>query len=237
MNRRIDPVTIFLLLAMVFMTMQRRLAGGQDLMDWIMSEVYLLPGIVIGLSFHEFGHAVVADKLGDPTAKNEGRVTINPMAHIDLLGFVCLFIAGFGWGRAVPVNSRNFKNPKRDGILVSLAGITMNLLLAILFTVVMKIWVSAMGYSTVGMTGAVQEIILDAIVINVVLLAFNLIPIPPLDGFMVITDLFDLQKYDWWHILYSNGSMILLVMILLDVTDIIMGPVVNGLLTLLLSFV
>lgn len=97
-----------------------------------LSLLYTLPAIIIGLTVHEWAHAFAADKLGDPTAKNLGRMTLNPFAHIDLFGFLCLLVVGFGWAKPVPVNPRNFKNYRRDDIIVSLAGIAMNLVVAFL---------------------------------------------------------------------------------------------------------
>ena len=91
----------------------------------------MLPGIIIGLAFHEFAHAAVAFKLGDPTPKMQGRVTINPLAHIDPVGLAALLFAGFGWGVPVQINPSNFKKRRRDELLVSLAGVTMNLVIAI----------------------------------------------------------------------------------------------------------
>jgi Zn-dependent protease len=96
--------------------------------------LYILPAILIGMTVHEWAHAYAAYKLGDPTAKNLGRMTLNPIAHFDIFGFLCLLLVGFGWAKPVPINSRNFKHFRRDDIIVSLAGITMNLIVAFLFS-------------------------------------------------------------------------------------------------------
>ena len=97
-----------------------------------------MPGILVGLSFHEWGHAYAAYKRGDPTARNLGRMRVNPLAHIDPLGFLSLLILGFGWAKPVPVSTRNFKSPRKDELIVSLAGITVNLILGVAF---MIIWI------------------------------------------------------------------------------------------------
>ena len=102
-------------------------SGMADPKQWLMEKLLLLPGIIIGLSLHEFGHAVVAYKLGDNTPKLQGRVTINPMAHIDWMGLAALFFCGFGWGQPVQINPYNFKHRRRDELFVSLAGVVMNL--------------------------------------------------------------------------------------------------------------
>ena len=108
-------------------------SGMADPKQWLMEKLLLLPGIIIGLSLHEFGHAVVAYKLGDNTPKLQGRVTINPMAHIDWMGLAALFFCGFGWGQPVQINPYNFKHRRRDELFVSLAGVVMNLLVDILY--------------------------------------------------------------------------------------------------------
>ena len=100
--------------------------------DYILSLLLALPGIVIAISFHEFAHAWMADKLGDYTPRSQNRLTLAPDRHIDLIGFILLIFAGFGWGKPVQINPRNFKNPSRDEMLVSLAGPVMNFILAIL---------------------------------------------------------------------------------------------------------
>ena len=101
------------------------------ILSYIIDALYGLPCILVGLSFHEWGHAYAAYKRGDPTARNLGRMTVNPLAHIDPLGFLSLLILGFGWAKPVPVSTRNFKSPRKDELIVSLAGITVNLILRV----------------------------------------------------------------------------------------------------------
>jgi len=237
MKERFDQRTLILIAVMVGFTIYNRLVySSGSFMDWVMQEILMLPGIIIALSFHEFGHAWVADKLGDPTAKNLGRVTINPAAHIDPLGFVMLFLAGFGWGIPVPVNDRNFKNPRRDGILVSCAGVAMNLLLAVAFTLILKLWVSFAGYSAGNdLSGIVQQVLVYVVFINIVLMIFNLLPVPPLDGFLIFTDLFHLERYSWWEVVYRNGFFILLLLIIFNVTDLVMTLMIRAIFDLLMN--
>ena len=121
----------FLILIVVLLSNAFRRGAFSDPMNWLMGELMMLPGIIIGLAFHEFAHAAVAFKLGDPTPKMQGRVTINPLAHIDPVGLAALLFAGFGWGVPVQINPSNFKKRRRDELLVSLAGVTMNLVIAI----------------------------------------------------------------------------------------------------------
>ena len=116
--------TTWVLLAVMLLLMSIRDVGTtstDNLLTWFSDKLIILPGIVIGLSMHEFAHAAVAYKLGDPTPKMQGRVTINPLAHIDWLGFIALFLCGFGWGKPVQINQFNFKNRRRDELFVALA--------------------------------------------------------------------------------------------------------------------
>ena len=146
-----------------------------------------------------------------------------------------LLILGFGWGIPVPVDERNFKHPRRDNIIVSLAGVTMNLLIAVVFTVILKIVTMTMGYSLTGMTGAVWTIIFDVVMINLVLMVFNLMPIPPLDGFNLITEVFRLQRYSWWSTVYRNGYIFLMAFILFDISGRVLTPILNFLLSIIFS--
>jgi Zn-dependent protease len=132
--------------------------------------LYVLPAIIFGLTIHEWAHAYVAYRLGDPTARNMGRMTLNPIAHIDPFGFIMLILVGFGWAKPVPVNSRNFKNFKRDDILVSLAGIGMNLLVAFVFSF---IYVAGFLKWGLGTNEAFASIIGSFITINLALAIFN----------------------------------------------------------------
>lgn len=194
-------------------------------MDWIMDKLMILPAIVIGFSFHEFAHAAVSNALGDPTPRLQGRLTINPGAHFDPFGFVSLLFLGFGWGKPVEVDPRNYKHRRSGELMVSLAGVIMNLFLAILFAVLLRIGLMASPtwfYSGVG--NVFWELIINIIYVNLVLMVFNLLPIPPLDGFGIITEIFNLRKYSWYDTVYQNGFLILLVFIIFDITDYILTP-------------
>ena len=235
MRQRFNPMVIMMLALMVTLAFRQGMHSYDSPMDWVMQKVYILPGIIVGLSFHEFAHAWVAKKLGDDTAERQGRVTINPAAHIDIVGFVSLLILGFGWGIPVPVDERNFKHPRRDNILVSLAGVTMNLLIAVIFTGILKIIYMTLGYAQTGMTGAVFTVVLDVIVINLVLMIFNLMPIPPLDGFNLVTEIFGLQKYSWWATVYRNSYIFLAAFIILDISSKVITPALNFLLSIVFA--
>lgn len=212
-----------------------RITGGSfDFMSMLIS----LPGIIIGLSFHEFAHGAVSYALGDPTPKLQGRLTINPMAHMDPFGFLALMFAGFGWGVPVQIDPRYYKNRRRDEMLVALAGVTMNLLLAVLFSLILRFLFASNPAWLSGEVGSIlTEMLIQVVIINLVLMIFNLIPVPPLDGFGIATELFNLRKYDWYWKLYDYGFPILMLLIIFDVTDLILTPGVNGIFSLLVNYV
>ena len=225
---RTGPGIILLLL---FIT--NFLNGGiQNPKAYFFNLLLSFPGIVIGLSFHEFAHAYVSNKLGDPTPKIQGRVTLNPMAHFDPFGFACLLFCGFGWGIPVEIDNRYYKHPRRDEILVSVAGVFMNLIVAIVFSFASKILIATGDYQMVlgnGWKGILFQIFLYTIMINLTLLVFNLIPIPPLDGFGILTELFNLREKKWYKSVYQNGFLILMIFLLLGIIDAILFPAVNTL--------
>ena len=203
--------------------------------DMILTKILMLPGIIIGLSFHEFAHAWMSDKLGDPTPRRQGRVTVNPLAHIDPIGFLALLLVGFGWGKPVQIDPGYYKHRRRDEFLVSIAGVTMNLLLAIIFSIPARWMVKA--FSGVAASDLVYNIYLMLfyiVSINIVLMIFNLIPCPPLDGWGIITQIFRLDRYSWWYKVYQYGTWILLALIIFNVTDRIITPLVSMILGVLL---
>lgn len=208
-------------------------SGMADPKQWLMEKLLLLPGIIIGLSLHEFGHAVVAYKLGDNTPKLQGRVTINPMAHIDWMGLAALFFCGFGWGQPVQINPYNFKHRRRDELFVSLAGVVMNLLVAALFIVIAKVFVIATGSAlNTTLTEGIWWIIYYAIQINFVLMIFNLIPCPPLDGFNIIAQIAGFGNTETYWRIYNYGSWLLIIIIVFGVAGMILSPCVSFLMNI-----
>ena len=188
----------------------------------------MLPGIIIGLSFHEFAHAWVSDKLGDPTPRRQGRVTINPLAHIDWMGFLALLLVGFGWGKPVQIDPGYYKHRRRDEFLVGFAGVTMNLLLAVIFSIPARAMVRAFsGAPASDLVYNIYLMLFYIVSINVVLMIFNLIPCPPLDGWGILTQIFRLDRYSWWYKVYQYGTWILLALIVFNVTDLIITPLVT----------
>ncbi len=195
-----------------------------------------LPAVLIGLSFHEFAHAFASDRLGDPTPRSQGRLTLSPLPHIDIIGLILIALVGFGWAKPVQVNTGYYKNPKRDDIIVSLAGPFMNLALAFVFTVFLK---TALDFNTASGTGGLHGIILNmlyyAIQINIMLFVFNLIPIPPLDGFHVLSNVISAGRYRLIYTLEQYGSIILILIVITPVSQYIISPPIKFLLNGMLS--
>ena len=198
-----------------------------------MSKILTLPGIILGLSLHEFAHAWMSDRLGDPTPKRQGRLTINPLAHIDWIGFAALLLVGFGWGKPVMIDPGYYKNRRLGEFLTGIAGVTMNLIIAVILSFPTKALLSAYYSGGSGLIENIFYIFYYAVMINVVLMIFNLIPVPPLDGWGILTQIFNLEKYSWWYQVYQYGQWILLILIFANVTDMILGPAVTWVMHLL----
>lgn len=176
----------------------------------------IAPAAVIGLTVHEFSHAFAAYKLGDNTAKNEGRLTLNPIKHIDWLGFFLIVVAGFGWAKPVSFNPDNLKNKHRDEILISIAGPISNFVIAVVFFVIARLlfFVDYFNSSTFGLE--IIQLIVVWGVINFSLFVFNLIPIPPLDGsHLYLTYLKDINPKLMLN-MYKYGTIALLAIILIE---------------------
>ena len=173
----------------------------------ILGFVFTLSAILIGFTVHEFTHAYVANKLGDDTSKLMGRLSLNPFAHLDLFGTLFLIIAGFGWGKPVMVNSRNFKNPIADNVIVSLSGPMSNLALAGIAGLFLRFIPS--------MPELLQTFLVLLVFFNLVLMIFNFLPIPPLDGSKLLSLFLPEEAYAF---LEQFGIYILLGLIIFSST-------------------
>ncbi|NPV26280.1 MAG: site-2 protease family protein [Firmicutes bacterium] len=192
-----------------------------------------LPAIVIGFTFHEYAHAKVADWLGDPTPAYQGRLTLNPLAHIDVLGFILLLFAGFGWAKPVQINPLRFRGDRSRGImLVSLAGPLMNIVLAFIGALIYYLVISNQA---MGMRNQViaLELLRPLIRINVVLAAFNLIPVPPLDGSKILAGLLPGRQSGLFYTLETHGTLILLVLIATGAIGWLLNPLTNVIISLI----
>ncbi len=176
------------------------------------------PSVLIALSFHEYAHGLVAYKLGDPTPARSGRLTINPLAHLDIVGTLMLLLFRFGWAKPVPIDPINFKNPRRDIILVALAGPLMNFILAVIFAIPLRFGI--FGSEVVG------KFFFNGLLINLALMVFNLIPVPPLDGSKILYGIlpervvYQLERFERY------GMLLLLFLIVIGTINNIMYPIV-----------
>lgn len=229
--RNVNPI-IWILLAI--MLVESITSSHMSIWEWTYTKLLILPGIIIGLSFHEAAHAFASYKLGDPTPKFQGRLTLNPLKHFDPAGFIALLFIGFGWGVPVQINPDYYKNRRAGELIVSLAGVTANFLIAAVFAFLVK-GMAASSFASGGLGSIIYQMLIYIVYINLVLMIFNLIPIPPLDGFGVITQLFNLDRYGWWYTVYNYGYYILLIAIILNIPALFITPGVSFFLKLLLG--
>lgn len=185
---------------------------GLDLTDILK----IAPAAVIGLTVHEFSHAFAAYKLGDSTAKDEGRLTLNPLKHIDWMGFFLIVIAGFGWAKPVTFNPNNLKNKHHDEILISIAGPVSNFIIAVFFFVIARVLYSIDSFHDTTLGLDTINLIIMWGVVNFGLFVFNLIPIPPLDGsHLYLTYIKDINPKLMMN-MYKYGTLVLLAIIIAE---------------------
>lgn len=192
-----------------------------------MSTLLTLPGLILALTLHEYAHATVSDRLGDPTPAQQGRLTLNPLAHLDPIGTVFLIFAGFGWGKPVQIDSRYYRNPARDMMLVSLAGPVSNFIQSIIWFFV---YGALVKFAPIGTSYPIQIIttmVLYAALINVSLGVFNLLPLPPLDGSKILRYFLHGKGGRTLDFLENYSTIILLVLFMTDLTGIIISPIIN----------
>jgi len=165
--------------------------------------IYMI-SLLVAITIHEFSHAWMADYLGDPTARLAGRLKLNPLVHLDTFGLIFLLMFGFGWGKPVPFDPYNLKNPRRDAALISFAGPLSNFILACLLSLIIRLLpFSPLNY-----------FLIPIIYLNVILGLFNLIPISPLDGFKIIGGILPEEKAKEWYQLERYGMIFLLLLII-----------------------
>lgn len=189
-------------------------------MNLILSYLIRIPALIIAMSFHEFSHGYIADKLGDPTPRQNGRLTLNPLAHIDPLGLLMLFVIYFGWAKPVPINPYYFKDRRKGVLYVSLAGPLSNVFLA-LITRILIIY-----FGSIPILGLFLNVLYQY---NLVFAVFNIIPVPPLDGSKILWSLLP-QKEAYIFSQYEQyGQIALLLLLFTGVINVIMTPLMRGL--------
>ncbi|MEH7222223.1 site-2 protease family protein [Bacillus sp. JJ1566] len=206
----------------------------EQLSRFLAFDLSLIPYVVITLlvafTVHEFAHAYVAYKFGDDTAKRQGRLTLNPIAHLDPFGTILIFLAGFGWARPVPVNRFHFKKPRLAGILVSVAGPLSNLVVAalalLIYIILIRVGVFAVIPEAVGES---FETFFNLFVrLNLVLFIFNLLPFPPLDGYRIIEDLVPARIRPRLTQYEGLGIVLFLVLVITPLGDRFLYPLLYG---------
>ena len=181
-----------------------------------------LPAVLWAISFHEFCHGYAAKLVGDPTAERSGRLSLNPLDHFDLVGTLMLLLVGFGWAKPVPINTRYFRHPCRDLVIVSLAGIAGNILTAVVCALFLR-FLGDPWYRLAGRAGIM--VLVQMIAINMGLAAFNLIPIPPLDGSRVLEAFLPFRYLRYYYWLERYGMIILLVLLMTGIVDVLFNPI------------
>ena len=228
-------------------------------LEYLTQLVLRLPAVLIAICMHESAHGWVANRCGDPTARLMGRITLNPVKHFDLMGMLCLVVFGVGWAKPVPINPLHFRNYRKDDLKVSLAGVTMNLILALVFLIpAYAVFIRAfspfreiyylpdgdlawfqgalMDYRPVSeMWGPVPaglyEVLANVVLVNLSLAIFNLIPLPPLDGYHVLNDLVLKRPLFASPRAAMAGQGILILLMVTDILPWFLGWALSGVLS------
>jgi len=195
--------------------------------------LYLIPtalALIVAITIHEFSHALAADKLGDPTSRSMGRLTLNPLKHLDPIGTIALIFLGFGWGKPVPIDPYNLQHPKRDEAIISLAGPISNLILALIISLIVR-FLPLNNISILFLSILVQ--------MNVVLAIFNLLPLPPLDGSKIFLALLPQDKSIQWQEAFEKYGFVLIIVLLFlpiggsNIISLIISPIIQTILRFL----
>ena len=195
--------------------------------DIIQDIAIIAPPALLAITFHEFCHGYIAWSLGDPTAHNQGRLTMNPLKHIDPLGLLAIFIIRIGWAKPVPVNAAYFKNPLRDMLWVALAGPGANFLLAIASAILAKLLTITASFWPAFLLSPLKDMVYYSVWINLLLAFFNLLPIPPLDGSRIITSLASAKVAAFFHRIEPFSFAIILVLFWLGILGKLIFPITN----------
>lgn len=234
-NFELDKRFIYVILAIMVIMGLRGMSGS-----YLLGLLLTLPGVIIAITFHEFAHAYAAYKLGDDTPRMQGRLNLNPLSHMDPIGFVLLIFAHIGWGKPVQINPRNFDRKysmSAGEAIVSVAGPVMNFVLALVFTIIYFVVLKFIpGIMLTQWGGVIITILISTIVVNVGLGVFNLIPLPPLDGSKIFRNFMSYNVKEWLDRYERVFYIIFLVLWITGLAGEIISPIItyiaNGLVSL-----
>lgn len=225
-NFELDKRFIYVILAIMVIMSVAGMSG-----NYLLGLFLTLPGVIIAITFHEFAHAYAAYKLGDDTPRMQGRLNLNPLSHMDPIGFVLLIFAHIGWGKPVQINPRNFDRKysmSKGEAIVSIAGPAMNFVLALVFTIIyFTVLKFAPGIMLTQWGTIVITMISSAIIVNVGLGVFNLIPLPPLDGSKIFRNFMSYNVKEWLDRYERVFYMIFLILWITGVAGKIISPIIE----------
>lgn len=224
----IDRKTIYIIMAvLVIISLGRYLTNTAELLNLLLT----IPAVLIAITFHEYAHAFAADKLGDDTPRRQGRLTLNPLKHLDPIGSIMLVFAGFGWGKPVEVNSRNFNRKismSAGDAIVSIAGPATNIILAFIFSIIYYAIVKFASMFAITQLGViVLTLIQFTVIINIGLGIFNLIPLPPLDGSKVLSHFLPSSAKQWFENYSQIFYIIFIVLWITGIAGSIITPLIS----------
>jgi Zn-dependent protease len=231
-DKRVIYIVFAILIVMSVMSMSRS--------EWL-SLLITLPAVIVAITFHEFAHAYAADKLGDTTPRNQGRLTLNPLKHLDPFGFFLLMFAHIGWGKPVQINPNNFNSNKSLSFcesMVALAGPLMNFFIAIISCVAYVLLSTlAKSFIITDVGYIIMLLLYMTMTVNIGLGVFNLIPLPPLDGEKIFKNILPYRAQEWLDRNYQTLYVVFMILWIFGVLEIIVSPVISFILNALLSVV
>lgn len=224
----IDRKVLYIVLGIIILT---NIVGLLTDTNALLNILLTLPAVLIAITFHEYAHALAADKLGDDTPRRQGRLNLNPLKHMDPIGTIMLVFAGFGWGKPVEIEPRNFNRNIRMSVaeaIVSAAGPLMNLVLAIIFAIIyFALYKFAPAFLQTQLGVIIMTLISAIIAINIGLGIFNLIPLPPLDGSKIIGGFLPYNIRNWFANYYQIFYIIFVIIWVTGIAGTIISPVID----------
>lgn len=228
----IDKRVIYIIMAvLVIISLRGYLTNTAELLNLLLT----IPAVLVAITFHEYAHAFAADKLGDDTPRRQGRLTLNPLKHLDPIGSIMLVFAGFGWGKPVEIEPRNFNRKMKmsaSEAIVSIAGPAINIILALIFALIYYAilkFAPLFIFTKVG--SVIMSLILNTVIINVGLGIFNLIPLPPLDGSKVLKHFLPYKAKEWFERYSQIFYIVFIVLWITGIAGKIIMPIINAVFT------